>query len=147
MIVGYKDLRQYRKKVAMVDGGFDPLHQGHIEYFARAREVGGTLLCNIAPDSYTAAKHAVTGLTRSTALDGRAHDIACGQIDIGNAATRMTARMSEGVLQADGSIATEPLMDVELVGQAVLQMARLPLSANIQFMTIMATKMPFIGRG
>jgi NAD(P)-dependent dehydrogenase (short-subunit alcohol dehydrogenase family) len=97
--------------------------------------------------TYTAAKHAVTGLTRSTALDGRPHDIACGQIDIGNAATQMTARMSEGVLQADGSIATEPLMDVALVGQAVLQMASLPLSANIQFMTIMATKMPFIGRG
>jgi NAD(P)-dependent dehydrogenase (short-subunit alcohol dehydrogenase family) len=97
--------------------------------------------------TYTAAKHAVTGLTRSTALDGRPHDIACGQIDIGNAATRMTARMSEGVPQADGSVATEPLMDVALVGQAVLQMASLPLSANIQFMTIMATKMPFIGRG
>jgi NADP-dependent 3-hydroxy acid dehydrogenase YdfG len=97
--------------------------------------------------TYTAAKHAVTGLTRSTALDGRAHDIACGQIDIGNAATAMTARMPEGVLQADGSVATEPLMDVALVGQAVLQMASLPLSANIQFMTIMATKMPFIGRG
>jgi len=97
--------------------------------------------------TYTAAKHAVTGLTRSTALDGRPHDIACGQIDIGNAATAMTARMSEGVLQADGRVATEPLMDVALVGQAVLQMASLPLSANIQFMTIMATKMPFIGRG
>src|SRR5262245_14545696 len=97
--------------------------------------------------TYTAAKHAVTGLTRSTALDGRQHDIACGQIDIGNAATAMTARMSQGVLQADGSIATEPLIDVALVGQAVLQMANLPLSANIQFMTIMATKMPFIGRG
>jgi NAD(P)-dependent dehydrogenase (short-subunit alcohol dehydrogenase family) len=97
--------------------------------------------------TYTAAKHAVTGLTRSTALDGRPFDIACSQIDIGNAATRMTARMSEGVPQADGSIATEPVMDVELVGQAVLQMASLPLGANIQFMTIMATKMPFIGRG
>jgi NAD(P)-dependent dehydrogenase (short-subunit alcohol dehydrogenase family) len=97
--------------------------------------------------TYTAAKHAVTGLTRSTALDGRPHDIACGQIDIGNASTAMTARMSQGVLQADGSVATEPLMDVALVGQAVLQMASLPLSANIQFMTIMATKMPFIGRG
>jgi NAD(P)-dependent dehydrogenase (short-subunit alcohol dehydrogenase family) len=97
--------------------------------------------------TYTAAKHAVTGLTRSTALDGRAYDIACGQIDIGNAATRMTARMSQGVLQADGSIAPEPVMDVELVGKAVLQMASLPLTANIQFMTIMATKMPFIGRG
>jgi NAD(P)-dependent dehydrogenase (short-subunit alcohol dehydrogenase family) len=97
--------------------------------------------------TYTAAKHAVTGLTRSTALDGRAFDIACGQIDIGNAATRMTARMSEGVLQADGSVAAEPVMDVELVGKAVLQMASLPLTANIQFMTIMATKMPFIGRG
>jgi NAD(P)-dependent dehydrogenase (short-subunit alcohol dehydrogenase family) len=97
--------------------------------------------------TYTAAKHAVTGLTRSTALDGRAYDIACGQLDIGNAATRMTARMAEGVPQADGSVAIEPLMDVALVGQAVLQMASLPLSANVQFMTIMATKMPFIGRG
>ena len=96
---------------------------------------------------YTATKHAVTGLTRSTALDGRQHDIACGQIDIGNAATDMTARMAAGVMQADGRMVPEPVMDVDLVGDAVLHMASLPLSANIQFMTIMATKMPFIGRG
>ncbi len=96
---------------------------------------------------YTATKHAITGLTKSTSLDGRAHNIACGQIDIGNAATPMTERMAEGVPQADGSIKPEPRMDVALVGAAVVQMANLPLDANIQFMTIMATKMPYIGRG
>ena len=96
---------------------------------------------------YTATKHAISGLTKSTALDGRPFDIACGQIDIGNAATDMTSRMSKGVLQADGSTATEPTMDVALVGQAVVNMAALPLSANILSMTIMATKMPFVGRG
>jgi NAD(P)-dependent dehydrogenase (short-subunit alcohol dehydrogenase family) len=96
---------------------------------------------------YTATKHAITGLTKSTALDGRKHDIACGQIDIGNAATEMTARMKEGVPQADGSNAVEPTMDAEHVAQAVVHMAGLPLDANVQFMTIMATKMPFIGRG
>lgn len=97
--------------------------------------------------AYTATKHAITGLTRSTSLDGRAHDIACGQIDIGNAATEMTARMSQGVPQADGSMAVEPVMDVQAVADAVVYMASLPLSANVQFMTVMATKMPFIGRG
>jgi NAD(P)-dependent dehydrogenase (short-subunit alcohol dehydrogenase family) len=96
---------------------------------------------------YTATKHAITGLTRSTSLDGRAHDIACGQIDIGNALTEMTARMATGVPQADGSIKPEPFIDVAHVARAVLQMANLPLEANVQFMTIMATKMPFIGRG
>ena len=96
---------------------------------------------------YTAAKHAITGLTKTISLDGREHDIACGQIDIGNAATPMTARMSEGVPQADGSIAVEPVMDVEHVANAVLHMAGLPLEANVQFMTIMATTMPYIGRG
>ncbi len=96
---------------------------------------------------YTATKHAITGLTRSTALDGRKHDIACSQIDIGNAATEMTARMKEGVPQADGSTAVEPTMDAEHVAQAVVHMAGLPLDVNVQFMTIMATKMPFIGRG
>ncbi len=96
---------------------------------------------------YTATKHAITGLTRSTALDGRKHDIVCSQIDIGNAATEMTARMKEGVPQADGSTAVEPTMDAEHVAQAVVQMAGLPLDVNVQFMTIMATKMPFIGRG
>jgi NAD(P)-dependent dehydrogenase (short-subunit alcohol dehydrogenase family) len=96
---------------------------------------------------YTASKHAITGLTRSLSLDGRAFDIACGQIDIGNAATEMTARMTGGVPQADGTLAPEPRMDVDHVGRAVVQMAALPLDVNVQFITIMATKMPFIGRG
>ncbi len=100
---------------------------------------------NSAP--YTATKHAITGLTRSTSLDGRKYDIACGQIDIGNALTEMAARMADGVPQADGSIAVEPLMDVGNVGRAVVHMANLPPDANVQFMTIMATKIPFIGRG
>ena len=100
---------------------------------------------NSAP--YTATKHAITGLTKATALDGRNYDIACGQIDIGNAETEMTAKMKEGILQASGGIAVEPTMDVEQVGRAVVYMASLPLDANVQFMTIMATKMPFIGRG
>ncbi len=100
---------------------------------------------NSAP--YTATKHAITGLTKSTALDGRKHDIACGQIDIGNAGTDMAARMATGVPQANGEIAIEPLMDVAHVASAVLHMANLPLDANVQFMTVMATKMPFVGRG
>jgi NAD(P)-dependent dehydrogenase (short-subunit alcohol dehydrogenase family) len=100
---------------------------------------------NSAP--YTATKHAVTGLTRSTSLDGRKYDIACGQIDIGNAATEMAVKMADGVLQADGSIRPEPLIDVSIVADAVLYMANLPLDANVQFMTVMATKMPYIGRG
>ena len=97
--------------------------------------------------AYTATKHAITGLTRSTSLDGRAYDIACGQIDIGNAATDMTARMTQGMPQADGRVAPEPVMDVQAVADAVVYMASLPLEANVQFMTVMATKMPFIGRG
>jgi NAD(P)-dependent dehydrogenase (short-subunit alcohol dehydrogenase family) len=96
---------------------------------------------------YTATKHAITGLTRSTSLDGRKYDIACGQIDIGNAATDMTERMKEGVLQADGSTQPEPRMDVEHVARTVVFMASLPLESNVQFVTVMATKMPFIGRG
>jgi NAD(P)-dependent dehydrogenase (short-subunit alcohol dehydrogenase family) len=100
---------------------------------------------NSAP--YTATKHAITGLTKSTALDGRKYDIACGQIDIGNAATEMTERMNAGVPQANGSIMVEPRMDVDHVAQAVVYMASLPLDANVQFMTVMATKMPYIGRG
>ena len=96
---------------------------------------------------YTATKHAITGLTKSSALDGRPFNIACGQIDIGNAGTDMTSRMSKGVLQADGSTAPEPTMDVALVADAVVNMASLPLSANVLSMTIMATKMPFVGRG
>ena len=100
---------------------------------------------NSAP--YTATKHAVTGLTKATALDGRKYDIACGQIDIGNAATEMTARMSSGVLQASGETAVEPTMDVAHVARAVVYMAGLPLDANVLFMTVMATDMPFVGRG
>jgi len=97
--------------------------------------------------AYTATKHAITGLTRSTALDGRAHGIACGQIDIGNAATDMTRAMSRGVPQADGSLAAEAVMDVKAVADAVLYMAGLPAEANVLFMTVMATTMPFVGRG
>jgi NAD(P)-dependent dehydrogenase (short-subunit alcohol dehydrogenase family) len=100
---------------------------------------------NSAP--YTATKHAITGLTKSTSLDGRSFDIACGQIDIGNAATEMTRRMTKGVPQANGDVAVEPLVDLQHVVNAVLYMAGLPLEANVQFMTVMATKMPFIGRG
>ncbi|MCW5851205.1 MAG: SDR family oxidoreductase [Anaerolineae bacterium] len=100
---------------------------------------------NSAP--YTATKHAITGLTKATALDGRPFDIACGQIDIGNAATEMTARMKGGVPQANGTVMPEPTMDVEDVARAVVFMASLPLDSNVQFMTIMATKMPYVGRG
>jgi len=100
---------------------------------------------NSAP--YTATKHAITGLTRSTSLDGRKYDIACGQIDIGNAATEPMARVSQGVIQAHGAVAAEPTIDVMEVARAVVYMASLPLEANVQFMTVMATKMPFIGRG
>ncbi len=101
------------------------------------------------PDSvaYTATKHAITGLTKSTSLDGRKYDIACCQIDIGNALTEMAARMAKGVTQADGSMKAEPLMDVQHVANAVLHMASLPLEANVQFLTVMATKMPWVGRG
>ncbi len=96
---------------------------------------------------YTSTKHAVTGLTKATALDGRVYDIACGQIDIGNALTELAARMAQGVPQADGSVKPEPLMDVDHVGSSVAYMASLPLDANVLFMTVMATKMPFVGRG
>lgn len=100
---------------------------------------------NSAP--YTATKHAISGLTKSTSLDGRKHDIACGQLDIGNALTDMTGRMENGVPQANGDVVVEPTMDVENVAQAVVYMASLPLNANVQFMTVMATKMPYVGRG
>ncbi len=101
------------------------------------------------PDSapYTATKHAVTGLTKCISLDGRKYDIACGQIDVGNAMTDLAARMSKGVKQANGEVAVEAMMDVRQVAEAVVHMASLPLETNIQFMTIMATKMPFVGRG
>jgi NAD(P)-dependent dehydrogenase (short-subunit alcohol dehydrogenase family) len=100
---------------------------------------------NSAP--YTATKHAITGLTKSTSLDCRKYDIACGQIDIGNAATEMTERMAAGIIQANGSMAVEPRMDVAHVASTVVHMASLPLDTNVQFVTVMATKMPFVGRG
>jgi NAD(P)-dependent dehydrogenase (short-subunit alcohol dehydrogenase family) len=97
--------------------------------------------------SYTSTKHAITGLTKSISLDGRKYNIACGQIDIGNALTELSVRMTKGVLQANGEVAVEPMMDATEVADAVIHMAALPLSTNVQFMTIMATKMPFVGRG
>jgi NAD(P)-dependent dehydrogenase (short-subunit alcohol dehydrogenase family) len=100
---------------------------------------------NLAP--YTATKHGITGLTKSTALDGRPFDIACGQIDIGNAATDMAEKQARGVIQANGTLAVEPLIDTAEVARAVVYMASLPLDANVLFMTLMATKMPFVGRG
>jgi NAD(P)-dependent dehydrogenase (short-subunit alcohol dehydrogenase family) len=130
--------------------------QGAFRLMKRQTPQGGRIINNGSisahaprPNSapYTATKHAITGLTRSTALDGRPFDIACGQIDIGNAETPLTARMAQGVAQADGRVAPEPLMDVADVARAVVYMASLPLSANVQFLTVMATKMPFIGRG
>ncbi|WP_341988357.1 SDR family oxidoreductase [Azorhizobium sp. AG788] len=96
---------------------------------------------------YTATKHAISGLTKSTSLDGRAYDIACGQIDIGNADTEMAARIKQGIIQADGTLKPEPVMDPQNVADAVVFMASLPLDANVQFLTVMATKMPFVGRG
>ena len=101
------------------------------------------------PDStaYTSTKHAITGLTKSTSLDGRKYDIACGQIDIGNAASPLASRMARGVPQANGDVRPEPLMDVKIVADSILYMAGLPLDANVQFLTVMATKMPFVGRG
>lgn len=122
----------------------------------RQRPMGGRIINNGSisahaprPNSapYTATKHAITGLTKSTSLDGRRFNIACGQIDIGNAATDMTAAFATGVLQANGETATEPRLDVAHVVRAVIYMASLPLDANVQFMTVMATKMPFVGRG
>ncbi|MFE1601307.1 SDR family oxidoreductase [Methylobacterium sp. ID0610] len=130
--------------------------QGAFRLMKRQNPRGGRIINNGSisayaprPNSapYTATKHAITGLTRSTSLDGRAFDIACGQIDIGNAATEMTARMQTGVPQADGSVKVEPVMDVRHVADAVVYMASLPLNANVQFMTVMATTMPYIGRG
>ena len=132
--------------------------QGALRLMKRQDPRGGRIINNGSisahvprPNSapYTATKHAITGLTRSTALDGRAFDIACGQIDIGNAQTDLTARMTmgQGVPQADGSLAPEPVMDVNDVAGALVYMAGLPLSANVQFITVMATKMPYIGRG
>ena len=130
--------------------------QQAIQLMKRQSPKGGRIINNGSisayaprPDSapYTATKHAMTGLTKSTSLDGRKHDIACGQIDIGNAATEMAARMAQGVPQANGQTVAEPLLDLDHVARAVVYMASLPLDANVQFMTVMATKMPFVGRG
>jgi len=127
-----------------------------VRFMKRQKPQGGRIINNGSisahaprPNStpYTASKHAITGLTKCLSLDGRPFNIACGQIDIGNAATEMTERMKNGVMQADGRIAAEPRMDVEHVAQAVVFMAGLPLESNVQFMTIMATNMPFVGRG
>lgn len=130
--------------------------QGAFRMMKRQEPRGGRIINNGSisahaprPNSapYTSTKHAITGLTRAASLDGRAFDIAVGQIDIGNAATDMTARMSKGVPQADGRVAPEPTMDATHVASSVLHMASLPLDANVLFMTVMATKMPFVGRG
>ncbi|SPJ17766.1 Short-chain dehydrogenase/reductase SDR [Burkholderiales bacterium] len=130
--------------------------QEAIRIMKRQRPAGGRIINNGSISAhaprplsapYTATKHAVTGLTKSTALDCRGYDIVCGQIDIGNAATEMTQAMAEGARQANGTRMVEPLMDVELVGRAVVHMASLPLDANVLFMTIMASKMPYVGRG
>ena len=130
--------------------------QGAIRLMKSQSPRGGRIINNGSisahtprPDSapYTATKHAVSGLTKCIALDGRKYDIACGQIDIGNAATDMTTRMAAGVPQANGEVAVEPRMDVAHVARAVVYMASLPLDANVQFMTVMATKMPYVGRG
>ena len=127
----------YRAMKAQRPQGGRIINNGSISAYApRPQAVG-----------YTATKHAISGLTKQIALEGRAYDIACGQIDIGNAATEMTAAMGSGTLQADGSRAPEPVMDARHVADAVLYMASLPLDANVQFLTVMATKMPFIGRG
>ena len=130
--------------------------QGAFGLMKRQRPQGGRIINNGSISAHTprplaiaynATKHAITGLTKSIALDGRAHDIACGQIDVGNALTEMARRMTTGVLQADGRIAVEPMIDPDEVGAAVAHMANLPLSTNILTLTIMATKMPFVGRG
>ncbi|MBS0472900.1 MAG: SDR family oxidoreductase [Proteobacteria bacterium] len=128
---------QQALKLMKVQGGGRIINNGSISAHAPRP--------NSAP--YTATKHAITGLTKATALDGRAFNIACGQIDIGNAETPMTARMKNGVPQPNGTLAPEPVMDVEAVAKAVLYMASLPLDANVLSMTVMATKMPFVGRG
>ncbi len=156
--VGLEDL-SFEKWKAVVDTNLTGVFlctQEAIRIMKSQTPMGGRIINNgsIAahaprPNSapYTSTKHAVTGLTKSTSLDGRKYDIACGQVDIGNAHTDLAARMAAGVPQANGSIAVEPLMDVEHVASAIVYMASLPLDANVQFMTVMASKMPFVGRG
>ena len=150
------DIAHWRRVVDINLTGAFLCTQGAFRQFKAQDPRGGRIINNgsisaHAPRprsvAYTATKHAITGLTKSSALDGRPFDIAVGQIDIGNAGTEMTRAMAGGVPQADGSLAPEPVIDVQLVADAVLYMAGLPLEANVQFMTVMATKMPFIGRG
>jgi NAD(P)-dependent dehydrogenase (short-subunit alcohol dehydrogenase family) len=132
-----------------VHAGSDQDHEGPVAARRPHHQQRVDLRARAAPQlrPYTATKHAVTGLTKSTSLDGRKYDIACSQIDIGNAHTDLAARMAQGVPQANGQVAVEPLMDVAHVASAVVYMASLPWTRNVQFMTIMATKMPFVGRG
>ncbi len=150
---GYEDWQ--RAVETNLTGAFLCAHHA-VRLMKRQRPRGGRIINNGSVSAhsprpgavaYTATKHAITGLTKSISLDGRAYDVACGQIDIGNAATEMTAGIAEGARQADGSLMAEPTFDVDHVARAVLYMASLPLDANVQFMTITATKMPFIGRG
>ena len=153
---GDTDWEGWRRVLSVnVDGAF-LIARGAYRMMRDQRPRGGRIINNgsisaSAPRpgsaAYTASKHAITGLTKSIALDGRAHDVACGQIDIGNAATDMTARMPKGVPQADGTVKPEPVMDVAHVAETVVTMAAMPLEANIPFVTVMATKMPFLGRG
>lgn len=156
--VPFEDLRveQWREVVETILTGAFLCTQEAFRLMKQQQPRGGRIINNGSisahvprPHSapYTAAKHAITGLTKSTALDGRRYDIACGQIDIGNADTPMAAKMKQGVPQADGSIAAEPSFDVRHVVDAILYMAGLPLDANVATMTVMATKMPFVGRG
>ncbi|MEJ1158617.1 SDR family oxidoreductase [Prosthecomicrobium sp. N25] len=155
-LVGDTTWEQWKKVVDVNLNGAFLVARGAFNLMRRQSPQGGRIINNGSisahvprPGSvaYTATKHAITGLTRSISLDGRPFSIACGQIDIGNAASDMTAAMQKGVPQANGTLAPEPTMHVQNVADAVLHMAALPLEANIQFMTIMATNMPFIGRG
>ncbi|NNG02860.1 MAG: SDR family oxidoreductase, partial [Inquilinus sp.] len=156
MPIGDLTVEQWRNVIDVNLNGAFLIARGAFNLMRRQSPQGGRIVNNGSisahvprPGSapYTASKHAITGLTRSISLDGRPFDIACGQIDIGNAASDMTAQMAKGVPQANGTLAPEPTMDVGRVADAVVYMAGLPPDANVQFMTIMATKMPFIGRG
>ena len=149
-------LEQWNQIVAVNITGAFLCAQSAVKIMKKQDPRGGRIINNGSisahsprPNSlpYTTTKHAITGLTKSISLDGRKYDIACGQIDIGNAATELTERMDHGVLQANGSISPEPRMDARHVAEAILYMVSLPLDCNVQFMTVMATKMPFIGRG
>jgi NADP-dependent 3-hydroxy acid dehydrogenase YdfG len=148
--------QQWQEVVGTNINGMFYCLQGAFRLMSKQSPRGGRIINNGSlaahsprPNSaaYTATKHAVTGLTKAASLDGRQYDIAVGQIDIGNAMSELAGRMADGVPQANGEISAEPLIDAELVGQAVLQMANLPLEANVLFQTLMATKMPFVGRG